>query len=254
MYGIFFFSTWTLIFDVLSILQELVSQSKFLKVTLEECRMLAMVLRNCEEWKHEANSLLQDIDHLFNASDIGDGLSNCLVSKIEQLVDRINTIITAGFSLGYDFCEITRLQSARSTLIWCNKVLSLCHTIPSYQVELKVCRTTRTMLYLFIFDTEHFYVSRGKECWIGPAIHLAEKTMILWQDVESLLGIEEDNSCLYTSGVMWSLLMEGVKWLKRALEVIPVTCNSKRRKLSDAEELLSSFEVPSFSFSPTYKM
>ncbi|XP_022159885.1 lysine-specific demethylase 5A isoform X2 [Momordica charantia] len=182
-------------------LKELVSQSKFLKVTLEECRMLAMVLRNCEEWKHEANSLLQDIDHLFNASDIGDGLSNCLVSKIEQLVDRINTIITDGFSLGYDFCEITRLQSARSTLIWCNKVLSLCHTIPSYQ------------------------------------------------DVESLLGIEEDNSCLYTSGVMWSLLMEGVKWLKRALEVIPVTCNSKRRKLSDAEELLSSFESIRINFS-----
>ncbi|XP_038906803.1 lysine-specific demethylase 5B isoform X2 [Benincasa hispida] len=173
-------------------LKELVSQSKLHKVTLEESRVLAEVLRKCENWKDEANSLLQDIDNLLNADDIGDALSNCLIPKIEQLVDRINTIITAGISLGYDFREISRLQSASSTLMWCNKVLSLCHGIPSYQ------------------------------------------------DVESLMRVEEDDSCLYASGVMWSLLVEGVKWLKQALEVIPGTCNSKQRKLSDAEELVSN--------------
>lgn len=127
--------------------------------------MLATVLRNCEKWKDGANSLLQDIDNLLNASDIGDGLSNCLIPKIEQLIDRINTILTAGLSLGYDFREISRLQVACSTLIWCNKVLSLCHVIPSYQVDLKVCQS---MLYfffydlgficIFLFDEEHFYV------------------------------------------------------------------------------------------------
>lgn len=57
------------------------------------------------------------------------------------------------------------------------------------------------------------------------------------------MTVEEDNSCLYASGVMWSLLMEGVKWLKQALEAIPGTCNYKQRKLSDAEELLSNFQV-----------
>lgn len=57
------------------------------------------------------------------------------------------------------------------------------------------------------------------------------------------MRVEEDNSCLYASGVMWSLLVEGVKWLKQALEVIPGTCNSKQRKLSDAEELLSNSQV-----------
>lgn len=182
-------------------LKELVSQSKLHKVTLQESRVLAEVLRKCENWKDGANFLLQDIDNLLNADDIGDGLSNCLIPKIEQLVDRIDTIITAGISLGYDFREISRLQSACSTLMWCNKVLSLCHGIPSYQ------------------------------------------------DVESLMRVEEDNSCLYASGVMWSLLVEGVKWLKQALEVIPGTCNSKQRKLSDAEELLSNSQSIRINFS-----
>ncbi|XP_022928863.1 lysine-specific demethylase 5A isoform X1 [Cucurbita moschata] len=182
-------------------LKELVSQSKLLKVTLDESRTLETVLRNCENWKEGANSLLQDIDNLLNASDIGDGLSNCLIPKIEQLIDRINTAITASLSLDYDFREISRLQSACSTLIWCNKVLSLCHVIPSYQ------------------------------------------------DVESLLSVEENSSCLYASSVMSSLLVDGVKWLKQALEVIPGTCNFKQRKLSDAEELLSKFQSIRINFS-----
>ncbi|XP_008437262.1 lysine-specific demethylase JMJ17 isoform X3 [Cucumis melo] len=182
-------------------LKELVSQSKFHKVALEESRVLAAVLRKCEDWKDGANSLLQEIDNLWNVDDIGDGLSNCLILKIKQLVDRINAIITAGISLGYDFCEISRLQSACSTLMWCNKVLSLCDAIPSYQ------------------------------------------------DVESLMKVEEDTSCFFVSGVLWSLLLEGVKWLKQALEVIPGTCNSKQRKLSDAEELLSNSESIRINFS-----
>ena len=65
----------------------------------------------------------------------------------------------------------------------------------------------------------------------------------MWQEVESLMKVEEDNSCFFASGVLWSLLVEGVKWLKQALEVIPGTCNSKQRKLSDAEELLSNSQV-----------
>lgn len=114
--------------------------------------MLAEVLRKCENWKDGANFLLQDIDNLLNADDIGDGLSNCLIPKIEQLVDRIDTIITAGISLGYDFREISRLQSACSTLMWCNKVLSLCHGIPSYQVDLEVRRKYAMFLFLMILD------------------------------------------------------------------------------------------------------
>lgn len=113
--------------------------------------MLAAVLRKCEDWKDGANSLLQEIDNLWNVDDIGDGLSNCLILKIKQLVDRINAIITAGISLGYDFCEISRLQSACSTLMWCNKVLSLCDAIPSYQVDLKACRKYVVFLSFYCY-------------------------------------------------------------------------------------------------------
>ena len=125
--------------------------------------MLAAVLRKCEDWKDGANSLLQEIDNLWNVDDIGDGLSNCLILKIKQLVDRINAIITAGISLGYDFSEISRLQSACSTLMWCNKVLSLCDAIPSYQVDLKVCRKYVVFLsfYYYYYFMDMMSMLRG---------------------------------------------------------------------------------------------
>ena len=45
------------------------------------------------------------------------------------------------------------------------------------------------------------------------------------------------------SSALCSSLIDGVKWLKRASEVIPVSCNHKRCKLSDAEEVLSEVQV-----------
>ena len=45
------------------------------------------------------------------------------------------------------------------------------------------------------------------------------------------------------SSALCSSLIDGVKWLKKASEVIPVSCNGKICKLSDAEEVLSEVQV-----------
>ncbi|KAJ4712113.1 Transcription factor jumonji (JmjC) domain protein [Melia azedarach] len=181
-------------------LQDLVSQSRFLKISLEEQRMLEKVLKNCEEWQYHASSLLQDAGCLLNIDDIGDCLSNGLLSKIEQLVTSMESITNDGLSLGFDFHEIPKLQNACSMLRWCNKALTFFSAIPAFE------------------------------------------------DVESLI---DDAECLYTecvSTMLWNSLMHGVKWLKRALEVISAPSKFKRRKLSDVEDVLAGCQGINISF------
>ncbi|KAK6251304.1 hypothetical protein SCA6_005309 [Theobroma cacao] len=114
-------------------LKELVSQSRFLKIMLEERSVLETVLKNCMEWQREAFSVLQDVECLYGVTDIGDGRSNGLISKIESLLTLLESVTKAGLSLRVDFPEIPKLQNACSTLRWCNQVLSFCYLIPSYE-------------------------------------------------------------------------------------------------------------------------
>ncbi|XWS48929.1 hypothetical protein CRYUN_Cryun13aG0119400 [Craigia yunnanensis] len=147
----------------LGALKELVSQSRFLKITLEQQSVLEEVLEKCMEWKHGAYSLLQDVECLYGVTDIGDGRSNGLISKIEHLVNLLESAIKAGLSLGLDFPEIPKLQNACSTLRWCNKVLSFCYLTPPYEdVEslmdiaehLSIMRSSGNLLSSLIFGAE----------------------------------------------------------------------------------------------------
>lgn len=121
---------------VFYIFQELVSQSRFLKIILEQQSMLEKVLEKCMEWQHDAYSLMQAAECLYGVTDIGDGRSNGLISKIEHLVNLLESAIKSGLSLGLDFPEIPKLQNACSTLHWCNKVLSFCYLTPPYEVTI----------------------------------------------------------------------------------------------------------------------
>lgn len=118
-------------------LQGLVSQSKFLKISLKEQIKLEKVLNNCENWQHHASSLLHDARCLLDTDGIGDGLSNSLVSKIEQLVTSMESTTNSGLTLGFDFHEIPELRNACSTLHWCKKALSFLSVAPS--VEVIIC-------------------------------------------------------------------------------------------------------------------
>ncbi|KAE8055327.1 hypothetical protein FH972_012174 [Carpinus fangiana] len=110
-------------------LQDLVSQSKVLKISLEESRVLEKVLKNCEEWEQEARSLLQDSGCLFGSSNIGDGL----ISKMECIISKMECVTKSGLSLGFNFREIPELQGNCSALQWCKKALSFCSGAPSFE-------------------------------------------------------------------------------------------------------------------------
>ncbi|KAK8342073.1 hypothetical protein V6Z12_A08G206800 [Gossypium hirsutum] len=114
-------------------LKELVSQSRFLKITFKQQNVLETILENSKKWQHDACSLLQDVECLYSVTDIGDGRSNVLILKIEHIVNLIESVSKAGLSFGLDFPEMLKLQNACSTLHWCSKVLSFCYLMPSYE-------------------------------------------------------------------------------------------------------------------------
>jgi histone demethylase JARID1 len=121
---------------MLYILQELVSQSKLLKISLDERRVLESILKNCEEWEHDACSLLQDIGCIFDICNIGDVIGSSLISKMEFMVSKVESITKRGLCLGFDLHEIPELQDACSTLQWCKKALSFCSSAPAFEVIL----------------------------------------------------------------------------------------------------------------------
>lgn len=123
---------------MLCVLQDLVLQSKLLKISLGERAMLETVLEKCEEWKNDACSFLEVAEGIFNMNDICNRIVNDITSKIEQLFTPIEFIIAAGIALQVDFVEIPKLQNACSRLRWCFKALSFCSIAPSLEVTLSL--------------------------------------------------------------------------------------------------------------------
>ncbi|XP_012086902.1 lysine-specific demethylase 5B isoform X2 [Jatropha curcas] len=184
----------------LEALKELILQSKLLKITLAEQRMLEMVLKNCEEWEQVASSALQDAGCILGTSFVGDGKTIDLTARIGHLVAQMESIIKAGISLGFDFLGLPELQNACSVLQWCSRALSFYYAAPSLE------------------------------------------------DVESLMETSEKLSVACTCSSLWSSLIDGVKWLRKALEVISLPSNFQRCKLSEAEEVLVKSERINVSF------
>ncbi|KAK4422610.1 Lysine-specific demethylase 5A [Sesamum alatum] len=115
------------------VLKELVLESKDLKVYFEECSLLEKLLKRGVEWEQEASSLLQNAEHLWNIDIIGEGITSCLIPRLECQVLSMETAVKAGISLGLDFNMIPKLQDACSTLKWCIKALSFSTIIPAHK-------------------------------------------------------------------------------------------------------------------------
>ncbi|OIV94904.1 hypothetical protein TanjilG_22101 [Lupinus angustifolius] len=178
-------------------LQMLVSQSKLLKISLEESRMLELVLKNCKAWEYKACSLLEDAQCLFELDNIVHGISSGLMSKVEDLIAGIQSAITSSILLGFDFNEIAKLQACCSTLQWCRRALSFCNHSPS---------------------------------------------------LEEVLEVAEGLSHSRVSGALLKVLVDGVEWLRRALEGIYGPQNSRKCKLTDVEDILTDYKTINMTF------
>ncbi|CAJ2650651.1 unnamed protein product [Trifolium pratense] len=178
-------------------LQLLVSQSKHLKVSLEERRMLELVLNNCKKWECGAHSLLDDVQCLFELDNTVHGISSDLLFEVEDFIARIQSAIASGVSLGFDFSDISKLQASCSTLQWCKRALCFCNHFPS---------------------------------------------------LEDVLDVVEGLSHSSVSGALLNVLVDGVEWLRRALEGISRPCNSRRCKLTDIQDILTDYRTIKMTF------
>ncbi|XP_073220782.1 lysine-specific demethylase JMJ17 isoform X2 [Cicer arietinum] len=178
-------------------LQLLVSQSKHLKVSLEERTTLELVLNNCKQWECEAQSLLDDARCLFELDYTVHGISGDLMFKVGDLIARIQSAITSGVSLGFDFSDISKLLESCSTLQWCKRALCFCNHSPS---------------------------------------------------LENVLEVGEGLSHSSASGILLKVLVNGVEWLRRALEGISRPCNSRRCKLTDVQDILTDYQTIKMNF------
>ncbi|XP_050375974.1 lysine-specific demethylase JMJ17 [Argentina anserina] len=81
--------------------------------------------------------------------------------------------------------------------------------------------------------------------WCKKAISFCSAAPTL-EDVESLMS--DASCCTNASGALFDTLFEGVKWLKKATEIISASSNSTRCKFSEAEEVLADSQSRSLSF------
>ncbi|VFQ70792.1 unnamed protein product [Cuscuta campestris] len=170
-------------------LKELSSQSKHLKISLEEQPIIQKLLDQCTSWELDACSLLNDADTLLNADVIGDNIFSTLTPKLEHQISSIQRTVQAGHSLGFELDMISKLRGVCSTLKWCVKVLSFSASSPSIK------------------------------------------------EIEKTLEVVGRSPTVYASSKLYTVLLDGVNWLKKALEV-SAQSNLRRFSLKDAEDVL----------------
>ncbi|KVH95386.1 ARID/BRIGHT DNA-binding domain-containing protein [Cynara cardunculus var. scolymus] len=184
-----------------AILQELVSESKLLKIYLKERSLLENVLHNYMELEHNACSALHDAESLLNILDVSE-MSSDLISKIEDQVAKMESIMKAELSLRFDFLVIPKLRETCAILHWCFKALTFRAVDPTLKVT---------------------------------------------DEVEMLLEDAGHHHVIYTSRPFWRSLVDGINWLKKAVEILD-PCSLKRFDLSDVEETLRQSKIIKISF------
>lgn len=152
-------------------LKEQFSLSKILKVSLAEQMAIKTVMRNCEEWRSQACFFLNDVEEMMNRKDTFNRLRADVISDIEQLRIKVETVAAAGLSLGYDFCEISMLQNASSILQWCSKVLFLCSEAPSLEDVDKLIKEMSNLPTGCIIGFVYMSLSDGIS-WLKRAIEV----------------------------------------------------------------------------------
>lgn len=115
-------------------LKALVTQSKHLKVTLDDLpERLESLLNLAQSWEQSTWSLLEHSKSLLYIIDSELRMQDQLLWKIEELLEKINSAVEIGLSLGFEFNELPTLENTSLTLQWCLKSLSFCFKTPLLQ-------------------------------------------------------------------------------------------------------------------------
>ncbi|KAJ0966679.1 hypothetical protein J5N97_023596 [Dioscorea zingiberensis] len=172
-------------------LQELVSQSKVLKVVLDAPEKLQNILMDVYEWKHNSCSLLEDLRSLLYMHDVGSQTDDHLLVTIKDLLNKIDSATKVGFSLGYEFEEIRKLQNASLALQWSLRALSFCSKIPSLKEVDNILEDAGNLVATFPDNTLLKMLVEGstwlrKACSVAPDCQNSERFKLT--DAEEILA------------------------------------------------------------------
>lgn len=139
------------------VLQDLVTQTKHLKVTVDATDKLQSIVAEVEGWEQDSCCLLGNVKSLFDTYHSTSTIDNHLSTKIEQLLRKIESSIEVGDYLCYNFKELPNLKTAAMSLQWCLTAISFCYRIPLLEVILPTLfclwfafNCTRSLSYYFL--------------------------------------------------------------------------------------------------------
>uniref|UniRef100_A0A1J3J9J7 Multicopy suppressor of chk1 protein 1 n=1 Tax=Noccaea caerulescens TaxID=107243 RepID=A0A1J3J9J7_NOCCA len=190
----------------LHVLKDLVSQSKSLSVQLQEPMILETLLLNCERWQCDNHQLLQETEDLLDSAKIDDGMDITILSKIMDLITRVDSARKSGLALGLNFDELPKLQTASLKLGWCCKTISLSSSSFSSELLEDVGKPS--------LQNIQQHIKEGQTLKINPEEYYLGKRLVELQDT-------------------------GLEWAKRARKVVT---DSGALALEDVYELISEGE------------
>lgn len=104
---------------------------------MEERFLLEDVLQNYIQWEHNACSALNDAESLLNSLDVGYEISFDIISRIQDHVAKMESIMENELSHRFDSIVIPKLQEIWAFLNWCSKALVFHAGVPTLKVTAK---------------------------------------------------------------------------------------------------------------------
>lgn len=84
-----------------------------------------------------ARNVLEESRIFFSPCETDINISISLLKEYDGLINRIDKMVEAGTSLGFDFEELSQLKKAAAVARWMSTALSFCFKVPSAEVIAK---------------------------------------------------------------------------------------------------------------------
>jgi [histone H3]-trimethyl-L-lysine4 demethylase len=112
----------------------LINESKSLKATSDISVGLVKILEEAEGWMQSARTVLGESRIFLSPCETDINISISLLKECDGLINKIDKMVEAGTSLGFDFEELPQLKKIAAVARWISTALSFCFKVPSAKV------------------------------------------------------------------------------------------------------------------------
>ncbi|CAH1430281.1 unnamed protein product [Lactuca virosa] len=238
------------VMDVASELQignEKVSDVLARAVCLEE---KAKHVLACEVQMSEYEDVLRMSEDLCALVPSVDGVKGALLMAKSWLIKSKPYLVT-DLSVMSDANSLLKVDDLNKELVLKSKLLKMCLEERSLLEDITKMESIMKAEYSLRFDS--LVIPKLQEtcailqwCFIALNFHAVDPTL---KEVLTLLEDAEKHHVAYASRPFWRSLVDGMNWLKKALEILGPCNDIKRFDLSDVKETLRQYKMIKISFS-----